>query len=86
MTLFLVIGNNQFVFSTIRTSKIQIMELLNNSGTEIYRKLAFQLKEEGVTEEEYIKMLDRKLPNWQKDEDMKNRIEAVLDILFHTFF
>lgn len=61
-------------------------KLLNNNGTEAYRKLAFQLKEEGVTEEQYIQMLDRKLVGWRESEDMKKRIELLLDILFHTFF
>lgn len=62
------------------------MRLLNTNGTEIYRKLAFQLKEEGVTEEQYIQMLDEKLPNWRNSKDMKPRITDLLEILFHTFF
>lgn len=61
-------------------------KLLNNNGTEAYRKLAFQLKEGGVTEEQYIQMLDRKFVGWRESEDMKKRIELLLDILFHTFF
>lgn len=61
-------------------------KLLNNNGTEAYRKLAFQLKERGVTEEQYIQMLDRKFVGWRESEDMKKRIELLLDILFHTFF
>lgn len=63
-----------------------MVKLLNTNGTEIYRKLAFQLKEEGVTEEQYIQMLDRKFVGWRESEDMKKRIELLLDILFHTFF
>lgn len=61
-------------------------KLLNNNGTEAYRKLAFQLKEEGVTEEQYIQILDRKFVGWRESEDMKERIRTLLDILFHTFF
>ncbi len=61
-------------------------KLLNTNGTEAYRKLAFQLKEEGVTEEQYTQMLDRKFVGWRESEDMKKRIELLLDILFHTFF
>ena len=38
-----------------------MIELLENSGTEAYRQLAIQLKQDGVTEEQYIKMLDTKL-------------------------
>ena len=63
-----------------------MVKLLNTNGTEIYRKLAFQLKEEGVTEEQYIQMLDRKFVGWRESEDMKKRIELLLDVLFHTFF
>ena len=63
-----------------------MVKLLNTNGTEIYRKLAFQLKEEGVTEEQYIQMLDRKFVGWRESEDMKKRIELLLEILFHTFF
>ena len=63
-----------------------MVKLLNTNGTEIYRKLAFQLKEEGVTEEQYTQMLDKKFIGWRESEDMKKRIELLLDILFHTFF
>lgn len=63
-----------------------MVKLLNTNGTEIYRKLAFQLKEEGVTEEQYIQMLDKKFVGWRESEDMKKRIELLLEILFHTFF
>lgn len=62
------------------------MELLNNSGTEAYRKLAMQLRQEGVVEEQYIKMLDKRLIDWRNDKDMSQRIEVLLKILFHTFF
>ena len=62
------------------------MKLLNNSGTETFRKIACKLKEDGITEEEYKIMLNRVLPGWYDDEDMKKRIETLLDILFHTFF
>lgn len=62
------------------------MKLLNNSGTEAFRKIAFKLKDDGVTEEEYKNMLNRVLPGWFNDEDMKERIRTLLDILFHTFF
>lgn len=60
--------------------------LLNNSGTEAYRKLAMQLRQEGVVEEQYIEMLDKRLINWRNDKDMSQRIEVLLKILFHTFF
>lgn len=63
-----------------------MVKLLNTNGTEIYRKLAFQLKEEGVTEEQYTQMLDKKFIGWRESEDMKKRIELLLEILFHTFF
>ncbi len=63
-----------------------MVKLLNTNGTEIYRKLAFQLKEEGVTEEQYIQMIDKKFVGWRESEDMKKRIELLLEILFHTFF
>lgn len=62
------------------------MKLLNNSGTEAFREIAFKLKDDGVTEEEYKIMLNRVLPGWFNDEDMKERIRTLLDILFHTFF
>lgn len=65
---------------------IYMVKLLNTNGTEIYRKLAFQLKEEGVTEEQYIQMIDKKFVGWRESEDMKKRIELLLEILFHTFF
>ena len=63
-----------------------MVKLLNTNGTEIYRELAFQLKEEGVTEEQYIQMIDKKFVGWRESEDMKKRIELLLEILFHTFF
>ena len=62
------------------------MKLLNNCGTEAFREIAFKLKDDGVTEEEYKIMLNRVLPGWFNDEDMKERIRTLLDILFHTFF
>lgn len=62
------------------------MKMLNNSGTEAFREIAFKLKDDGVTEEEYKIMLNRVLPGWFNDEDMKERIRTLLDILFHTFF
>lgn len=62
------------------------MELLNNNGTEAYRQLAIQLKQEGITERQYIKMLDEKLIDWRKNKDMSKRIRVLLKILFHTFF
>ena len=49
------------------------MKLLNNSGTEAFREIAFKLKDDGVTEEEYKIMLNRVLPGWFNDEDMKKR-------------
>ena len=60
------------------------MKLLNNSGTEAFREIAFKLKDDGVTEEEYKNMLKRVLPGWFNDEDMKERIRTLLDILFYT--
>ena len=63
-----------------------MIELLENSGTEAYRQLAIQLKQDGVTEKQYMKMLNAKLIGWRNDEDMSKRIEALLEILFHTFF
>ena len=54
--------------------------------SEAFREIAFKLKDDGVTEEEYKIMLNRVLPGWFNDEDMKKRIRTLLDILFHTFF
>lgn len=45
------------------------MKLLNNSGTEAFREIAFKLKDDGVTEEEYKIMLNRVLPGWFNGED-----------------
>lgn len=63
-----------------------MINLLDNNGTTEYRKLAFELKDKGITEEKYIVMLDKRLVGWREDEDMSKRIETLLDILFHTFF
>jgi len=62
------------------------MTLLENNGTEAYRQLAYELRRGGVSEETYIKMLDRKLIGWRENEDMSKRIKTLLNILFHTFF
>ena len=63
-----------------------MINLLDNNGTTEYRKLAFDLKDKGITEDQYIAMLDKKLVGWREDKDMSKRIETLLDILFHTFF
>ena len=63
-----------------------MVNLLDNNGTTEYRKLAFDLKDKGITEDMYITMLDKRLVGWREDKDMSKRIEMLLDILFHTFF
>lgn len=62
------------------------VDLLDNNGTAEYRKLALELKNQGVTEDEFIAILDKRLVGWREDNDMSKRIKTLLDILFHTFF
>ena len=63
-----------------------MVNLLDNNGTTEYRKLAFDLKDKGISKDMYIAMLDKQLIGWREDKDMSKRIETLLDILFHTFF
>ncbi len=63
-----------------------MIDLLDNNGTAEYRKLAYDLKDKGITEDMYTAMLDKRLIGWREDRDMSKRIETLLDILFHTFF
>lgn len=62
------------------------MTLLDNSGTKAYRKLAEELRRDGVSEQEYLKIIDMKLIGWRENKDMSKRIKTLLKILFHTFF
>ena len=63
------------------------LKLLDNSGTDAYRKMAFELRDAGVTEERYIeKVIDPNFPGWREDKEWKPRIELLLEILFHYFF
>lgn len=62
------------------------MDVKNLKYPDNVRKYALTLKAEGVTEDQYRKLIDRKIPNWQEDGDFRKRMETLLDILFHTFF
>lgn len=62
------------------------MDTNDLKALEDVREYALRLRAEGVTEEQFRNSIDQRLPNWRDCEDFKERIEALFDILFHTFF
>lgn len=62
------------------------MDAKNLKYPDEVRRYALKLKSEGVTEEQYRKFIDSKIPNWHENENFRIRMETLFDILFHTFF
>lgn len=55
-------------------------KLQNNNGKELYRKLSNALKFAGITEVQYRMFMENRYPGLEKE-----RLDTLVDILFHTF-